>query len=317
MRIAVLCSPESWYFKDLRRAAHDEHELLPARYSQLRAEVHGDRVSVACGELELSEFDVVLVRTMPAGSLEQVVFRMDALAHLETAGTVVLNPPKAIEVAVDKYLALARLESAAIPTPRTIVCQTADSAMDAFESLGGQAVIKPLFGAEGRGITRIDDEAMAVRAFNMLEQLGAVIYLQEFISHPGYDIRVLLIGDHVFGMRRLSKDDWRTNISRGGHAEPLELTEQMIDLARQSAAVVGAPLAGVDLIEDPDHGLKVLEVNAVPGWRRLAQTLDVDVARLVIEFTHERVRSGLRRNDTDCAPGSINNKKSIRNQVIR
>jgi glutathione synthase/RimK-type ligase-like ATP-grasp enzyme len=44
------------------------------------------------------------------------------------------------------------------------------------------------------------------------------------------------------------------------------------------------------LIEDPDEGLKVLEVNAVPGWRRLARTLDVDVAKLVIEFTRDRVR---------------------------
>jgi len=206
----------------------------------------------------------------------------------------VLNPPKAIEMTVDKYLALARLQTAGIPTPRTIVCQTADEAMNAFESFGSHAVIKPLFGAEGRGITQLDDEAMAVRAFRMLEQLGAVIYLQQFIAHPGYDIRVLLIGNHVFGMRRISKDDWRTNISRGGHAEPLELTEEMVELARQSAAVVGAPLAGVDLIEDPDEGLKVLEVNAVPGWRRLARTLDVDIARLVIEFTCERIHDGAR-----------------------
>ena len=292
MRIAILCSPESWYFNDLRRAAGGDHELLPARYSQLRAEVRDVSVSISCGEIELTEVDVVLVRTMPPGSLEQVVFRMDALAHLEAAGTLVLNPPKSIEVAVDKYLALARLQSAGISTPRTIACQSADEAMDAFECLGGHAVIKPLFGAEGRGITRLDDEAMAVRAFKMLEQLGAVIYLQQFIEHPGYDIRALLIGDQIFGMRRVSQDDWRTNISRGGSAEPIELTEEMIELSKQSAAVVGAPLAGVDLIECPDEGLKVLEVNAVPGWRRLARTLGIDIARLVIDFTCERAQHG-------------------------
>jgi ribosomal protein S6--L-glutamate ligase len=290
MRIAVLCSPASWYFRDLLRAAGARHELLPVRYSQLSVEIRGAAFLVTCGELVLNEFDAVLVRTMPPGSLEQVVFRMDALAHLEAGGAVVLNPPKAIEVAVDKYLALARLQAAGVPIPRTFVCQTADEAMSAFASLGQCAVVKPLFGAEGRGIARLDDEAMADRAFRMLEQLGAVIYLQEYIEHPGYDTRVLLVGEHVFGMRRSSQDDWRTNISRGGHGEPAVLDEQMIELARRSATAVGSPIAGVDLIEDADGSVKVLEVNAVPGWQRLARTLDVDIAKLVLEFTEERSR---------------------------
>ena len=60
--------------------------------------------------------------------------------------------------------------------------------MAAFERLGGDVVLKPLFGSEGRGITRLQDEALALRAFKMLEQLGAVLYLQEFIAHEGFDI---------------------------------------------------------------------------------------------------------------------------------
>jgi RimK family alpha-L-glutamate ligase len=289
MRIAVLCSPESWYLRDLQRAAGDRHELVQVRYSQLTAEICEDTFRVSCDGVVLNDFDAVLVRTMPPGSLEQVVFRMDALAHLEAAGTLVLNPPKAIEAAVDKYLALARLQAIGVPTPRTIVCQTADEAMIAFESLGECAVVKPLFGGEGRGIARLDDEAMALRAFSMLEQLGAVIYLQEYIEHPGYDTRVLLIGNDVFGMRRSSLDDWRTNISRGGHAESVELDEPTIDLARQSATAIGAPLAGVDIIQSPDGSPKVLEVNAVPGWQRLARTLDVDIAQLVLEYTEQQI----------------------------
>ena len=172
MRIAVLCSSESWYLRDLQRAAGDRHELVQVRYSQLTAEICDDTFRVSCDGVVLNDFDAVLVRTMPPGSLEQVVFRMDALAHLEAAGTLVLNPPKAIEAAVDKYLALARLQAIGVPTPRTIVCQTADEAIIAFESLGECAVVKPLFGGEGRGIARLDDEAMAQRAFKMLEQLG-------------------------------------------------------------------------------------------------------------------------------------------------
>jgi ribosomal protein S6--L-glutamate ligase len=293
MRIAVLASPESWYFRDLARAGGAEHELLCLPFSELQSRVDRDgRVRVTTAGCELTQFDAVLVRTMPPGSLEQVVFRMDALAQVETAGVVVLNPPEAVEAAVDKYLTTARLARAGLRSPRTIACQSADDAMLAFAELGGDVVVKPLFGSEGRGITRLNDEALALRAFKMLAGLGAVLYVQEFIPHEGYDCRLLVLGEDIFAMRRSSTSDWRTNVSRGASAEPLSVTDEMVDMARRAAASVGAPLAGVDLLPGRDGQWYVLEVNAVPGWQALARTLQVDIARRVIEFTAGCVRRG-------------------------
>ena len=97
----------------------------------------------------LADCDAVLVRTMPPGSLEQVVFRMDLLHRLMAGGVRVLNPPRAVEVCVDKYLATALLDAAGLPVPHTIVCQHADAALEAFTALGGDVVVKPLFGSEG------------------------------------------------------------------------------------------------------------------------------------------------------------------------
>lgn len=284
MRIAVLASPESWYLTDLARAAADGHELVPVTFSELASMLSSAGASIASGVTRLDAMDAVLVRTMPPGSLEQVVFRMDALARLEAMGTVVVNPPKAIEAAVDKYLTSARLLAAGLTIPRTITCQTADAAMTAFTELGGDVVLKPLFGAEGRGITRLNDEALALRAFKMLEQLGAVLYLQEFIEHEGADLRLLVLGERVFGMRRRNPLDWRTNVSRGASAEPLEVTPDLAELAHRAAAAVGAPLAGVDLLPGRDGGLYAIEVNAVPGWKALARALKVDVAGLMLEY---------------------------------
>ncbi|HXT57691.1 MAG TPA: RimK family alpha-L-glutamate ligase [Pirellulales bacterium] len=284
MRLAVLGSSDSWYFKDLHRAAAGRHELLSVTFCDLGSTLGAAEVSVASGDCRLNDVDAVLVRTMPPGSLEQVVFRMDALAQLEAAGKVVLNPPKAVEVAVDKYLASARLAAAGLTIPPTIACQTADAAMAAFAELGGDVVLKPLFGAEGRGIARLDDEALALRAFKMLEQLGAVLYLQEFIEHEGADLRLLVIGERVLGMRRRNPLDWRTNISRGARAEPLEVTDELAELAHRAAAAVGAPLAGVDLLPGRDGRLYAIEVNAVPGWKALARSLGIDVAALVLEY---------------------------------
>jgi glutathione synthase/RimK-type ligase-like ATP-grasp enzyme len=86
---------------------------------------------------------------------------MDVLHRLEARGVPVLNPARALEVCVDKYLATARLEAAELPVPPTAVCQDADSALEAFAALGGDVVVKPLFGSEGRGMVRISDPELA------------------------------------------------------------------------------------------------------------------------------------------------------------
>lgn len=288
MRFAVIGSNDSWYYRDLARAAAGDFELVPVAFRDLAAEIGpaGDRYS---GGMDLAGIDAVLVRTMPPGSLEQVVFRMDMLARLEAAGKVVVNPARAIEAAVDKYLASAKLAGAGLRTPRTVACQTAEAALAAFTRLGGDVVVKPLFGAEGRGITRLTDEGLAQRAFSLLAGLGAVLYLQEFIPHHGYDLRVLVVGRQAWAMRRTNPLDWRTNVSRGAQTEQAEMTDPLAELAFRAADVIGAPVAGVDLLPGRDGELYVLEVNAVPGWRALARTVDVDVARHVLEFARAQV----------------------------
>lgn len=275
---------------------------MPVTFCELSSALSSAGADVTSGGCRLNDVDAVLVRTMPPGSLEQVVFRMDALARLEAAGKVVMNPPRAIEAAVDKYLASARLAAAGLTIPRTIACQTADDAMAAFATLGGDVVLKPLFGSEGRGITRLADEALALRAFKMLEQLGAVLYLQEFIDHEGADWRLLVVGERVLGMRRRNPLDWRTNVSRGATAEPLEVTSELAELAQRAAAAVGAPLAGVDLLPGRDGAVYAIEVNAVPGWKALSRALDIDVARLVLDFVASAVEQ--RSLERACHPNS-------------
>jgi RimK family alpha-L-glutamate ligase len=284
MRFAVLAASESWYARDLARAAAAAHEVVTLPFSQISAGVQSTGTTVTTAGRSLAEFDAVLVRTMPPGSLEQVVFRMDCLGRYEAAGGVVINPAWAIEAAVDKFLTTARLQQAGLLTPRTICSQTPDEAMAAFAELGGDVVLKPLFGSEGRGITRLNDEALAERAFRMLAQLGAVLYLQEFVPHEGYDIRLLVIGERIFAMRRRNLLDWRTNISRGATAEAFVPDESLVEMARRAGAAVGAPLAGVDILPGRDGQLYTIEVNAVPGWRGLGKALGVDVARIIIDF---------------------------------
>lgn len=292
MRIAVLASPESWYTNDLRRAAADRFDIVSLPFTRIGSSLIEGQTKVTSSPIALDTFDAVLVRTMPAGSLEQVVFRMDALGSLQANGCTVLNPPRAIEVAVDKYLASARLATAGIPVPKTIVCQSVDDAMKAFDQLGRDVVVKPLFGSEGRGLSRLQDEALALRAFKMLTQLDAVLYLQQFIDHNGYDIRIFVAGRRAFAMQRQNPLDWRTNISRGARAVAIPLSDELVELGFRAADAVGASLAGVDLLPDKNGHLHVLEVNAVPGWKTLAKTVKTDIASVVLDHTRDLIERG-------------------------
>src|SRR5690349_3139183 len=153
-KLVALVSGFGWHVQDLRRAAKVVGVTLDAvAFPRVVGCVGAGEVRIKAGSLDLSNGDVrgVLVRMMPPGSLEQVVFRMDALHRLSALGVKVLNPPRAVEVAVDKYLALAQLDAAGLPVPPTWTGESAEAALTAFEELGGDVVVKPLFGSEGRG----------------------------------------------------------------------------------------------------------------------------------------------------------------------
>ncbi len=239
---------------------------------------------IEAGGVDLGRVDGVLVRMMPPGTLEQVVFRMDALQRLEARGLPVVNPPRAVEASVDKYLALAKLEAAGLDVPETWAGESAEGALGAFEALGGDVVVKPLFGSEGRGLMRVSDRELAGRAFATLERLGAVLYVQKFVPSLGYDLRAFVVGERVIGaIRRVPTGrEWRANLSRGGRAEAVVIGTEVERLALRSARAVGARVAGVDLLPTREGGLVVLEVNAVPGWKGLAAATGIDVAAEVL-----------------------------------
>ena len=147
-------------------------------------------------------------------------------------------------------------------------------------------MVKPLFGSEGRGLVRVSDRELARRAFTTLERLGAVLYAQKAVRHPGHDFRAFVLGGRVLGaIRRFAPEgDWRTNVAVGGRPEACRLDAALgTPGAWPRPRPSGAEMAGVDLLDDLDRGEPVvLEVNAVPGWRALAAATGVDVAAAVL-----------------------------------
>lgn len=230
---------------------------------------------------DLTKLDGILTRAVPGGSLEQVILRMDVLHCLERMGIPFMNTPASIEKAVDKYYTLRLLEMDGVPVPRTVVTQNAYDALRAFRQFG-DAVIKPLFGSGGVGMTRVSDPEVARRVFRALEANRYVMYVQEYLEHGDRDIRVFVLGGEAIAAMYRVGPGWKTSVRQGARPEPCKLTPELAQLAVKCAAVIGLEYAGIDILET-DHALVVTEVNSSSGWQGLQQVTTFDIADRIVD----------------------------------
>jgi RimK family alpha-L-glutamate ligase len=282
LRIGILSSQLGWHARALHEALLERH-VTPLFFpiTRLAARI-GGRAHLEVHQERLEDCQALLVRTIPIGSLEQIIFRMDALHRLEDLGVRVLNPPSSIERTVDKYYTSYLLADAGIPTPRTFITEDFEQAMLAFQEMG-DVIVKPLFGSEGKGMLRVTDEDTAYRLFRHLELCRYIFYLQQYIPHADQDIRAFVIGGRVVAAMRRRGNGWKTNYSKGAQVEPLQLSDELQELSVRAARLVGTEYAGVDLLPAEDGCLHVLEVNSIPGWRGLRKTTSADIAGLIVE----------------------------------
>ena len=224
-----------------------------------------------------------LVRGFGAAATQKIFFRLDLLNAMEEYGLKLINSRESLEIASDKFLTSIYLDRHNIPTPKTIVCENSNDALDAFEELGRDVILKPLYGSKGIGITRINDRGFAENVIYSLGQLNDVFYIQEFIKHNNRDIRVLVLGNKaIAGMYRVS-NNWKTNIHSGATMKPIELTEEIKDLALKAAKITKTEIAGVDIVES-QRGLLVLEVNSIPGFTALQKVTNINLAGEIVSY---------------------------------
>jgi RimK family alpha-L-glutamate ligase len=283
LRVGVLGASASWHTRRLLAAlAARGHDVLAVSATRLQSEVGEDGEVHVLGpeDLVLDALDLLLVRGLPRGSLEQVIFRMDALHVLAAHGVRCINSPRAIERTIDKSWAGAVLARAGVRTAPTIVCERYDGAMRAFERLGGDVVVKPLFGAMGNGIVRVEDRDVAHRVFRALELERTVYYVQRTIAPAGRrDLRVLVVGNEVAGAMERVTESWRANIARGARPRAVALGEAERRLA---LSALEADIAGIDLLVAQGGEMVVLEVNGIPGWQALQSVCEVDLTERVV-----------------------------------
>jgi len=226
--------------------------------------------------------DGVFVRSISAGTLEQITFRLGILHALRESGVRVWNDARAIERCVDKSMTTFLLHKAGIPTPRTRTVEGDAPAKTYVAQAGRPLIFKPLFGSQGKGLVRVENLADLPDP----EAADNMYYLQDFMPPAGAlfeDWRVVVTRRRVVAAMARKAGKWITNVFQGGGPIPHEPSAQMQRLARAALAAVGADYAGIDLIRAPDGRLLVLEVNSNPSWKGLQRVADADIADAVVE----------------------------------
>ncbi|MBO0663387.1 RimK family alpha-L-glutamate ligase [Jiella sp. MQZ9-1] len=225
--------------------------------------------------------DAVCVRTMDGGSFEAVTRRLSILHALARLNIFVSNDARAIENCVDKAMTSFLVAKSGLPTPRSWTVESRAEAERIIAAENRALVLKPLFGAQGKGLKLIGSASDLPPAE---EIAGGVYYLQRFIGHSRdgrwSDYRLLVSRGRVAAAMRREAACWITNIKQGAAARPIFPRRDLEELAIAATEAVAGDFCGVDLLVDADGRAQVLEVNSMPAWTGLEKASGLDIAAL-------------------------------------
>jgi len=216
-----------------------------------------------------------------------------ALAILNRWDVRTINSYKTAAICGDKLLTSLHLAEHNIPQPGSHDAFTPDAALDTVEQIGYPAVLKPVTGSWGRLLARVNDRDSAEAILEHRQTLGGyqhhVYYVQDYIDKPGRDIRAFVIGNRTICAIYRDSPHWITNTARGGQASNCPVTPQLDDICMRAANAVGGGILAIDLLEAPDGGLLVNEINHTMEFRNSSAPTGVDIAAEVAQYAIAQV----------------------------
>lgn len=237
-------------------------------------------------------YDVILERSVSTSR------GLYALRLLEMAGNIVINRWQTANTCADKLLTSAALKEANIPQPKVRVAFTQESALQAIEEMGYPVILKPVIGSWGRLLARVNDREAAEAVLEHKEVLGgyqhSIFYIQELIRKPGRDIRAFVVGDTCICAIYRNSSHWITNTARGGQASNCPVTPELDELCVKAARAVGGGVVAVDVLEDPDRGFLINEINHTMEFRNSIAPTGVDIPGAVVDYALKMAAEGVR-----------------------
>lgn len=291
MRIAMLArNPNLYSHKRLIEAAEARgHEIRVIDTLRVYMNITSHRPEIRYAGEVLPGFDAVIPRI----GASITFYGMAVLRQFEVMGVWPLNESVAIGRSRDKLRCLQLLARHGIGLPVTGFAHNARDTEDLIAMVGGAPlVIKLLEGTQGVGVILGETHSAAKSIIEAFRGAKQNILVQEFIKEAkGVDIRCVVVGGKVVGsmMRRGAPDEFRSNLHRGGSAEPVRITPEERSTAVRAARILGLNVAGVDLLRS-NHGAVVMEVNSSPGIEGIEKATGIDIAERVIQFLEANAR---------------------------
>ena len=231
------------------------------------------------------EYDAVLERSISYNS------RLYATRLLNAFGVPTVNSAEVAEICGDKLMTSAMLTRDDIPQPHNATAFTPEAALEAIEAMGYPVVLKPVIGSWGRLLAKVNDRDAAEAVLEHKATLGSVqhsvFYIQEYIEKPGRDIRAVVIGERVLTAMYRKSEHWITNTARGGEGELCPVTAEIEDLCLRAAKAVGGGVLAVDLVEHPQRGLIVNEINHTMEFHTMQPLSGIDIAGEIVNYVLE------------------------------
>lgn len=256
-------------------------QVIPWKISRMLACTNH---KLTMNELDLTELDMLLVLDIGVYDIGSFINRIGILSALNEMGVEVVNSVSSILLMRNKAETLRKLISSKLSVPKSLITESIDEAAK-FALDNAPCVLKPVLGFGGVGVQLIENQFDIDNIYDYLKfynhMFGRGAYLlQEFIQNNGFDIRALVLDGEIIGsMKRVSTNGFITNIHAGGKPQPNDI--DVTEIALKAAESVKGRLVGVDILPDTEGQYWVLEVNATPGWAGLQKVVEFDITNTI------------------------------------
>ena len=290
MKLAILSrGPRSYSTRRLKEAALQRgYDVKVLDTLKFAIDLEQGRPHLYFRQKLLSDYDAVLPRI----GASITYYGTSVVRQFEEMGVFCANTANGITNSRDKLRSLQILSRHRIGIPKTTFVNDKKDVLPAIDRVGGApVVIKLIEGTQGIGVLLAESIKAAESIIELLQSQKQDVLIQKFVAESkGKDIRAFVVGDRVVAaMRRVAQgQEFRSNVHRGGIAEPVELSEEFQDTAVRSAQILGLRIAGVDMLESAT-GPQVMEVNSSPGLEGIETSTKLDIAGAVVDYIAARV----------------------------
>lgn len=293
MKIAILSRNKNLYStKRLVQAGQERgHEMIVLDHLRCYVSIAKSKPEIHYDGRLITGVDAVIPRI----GASVTFYGCAIVRQFEMMGVVSAVESQAIVRSRDKLRSLQLLSRKGIDMPVTGFARNPKDKNDLIQMVGGTpVVIKLLEGTQGIGVVLAETKKAAESVLDAFYGLKVNILVQEFIKESrGTDIRAFVVNNKVVGaMKRTGKEgEFRSNLHRGGSAEPVKLSRAEKKTALMAAEALGLDVAGVDMLQS-NRGPLVMEVNSSPGLEGIEKATGHDIAAKIIQYLEEKVESG-------------------------